>query len=262
MAGSPVAAPPVCADAVARALASVMDPELDEPVTEMGFVEDVAIEGAHVAVSFRLPTYWCSPNFAYLMLEDIHRALAAVPGVVSVDVVLEDHLYGEALAEAVRTGRGFEEVVGPDLAGDDLAALRRTFEDKAFLRRQEAVLLDLKRQGLSDVAITAMTLDHLDAARFEHEDARRRAPLYRALLAKRGLARAADDPAFVTLTGEPIRAAGLWEHLRRLRQVRINMEFSGALCRGLKSARYKHVVRDDGTPTLVDFLPGEMTQQP
>ena len=39
-----------------------------------------------------------------------------------------------------------------------------------------------------------------------------------------------------------------------LRAVRINMEFGGALCRGLKESRYKEVVKIDGDPTLVDFI--------
>ena len=53
-------------------LDEVPDPELDEPITAMGFVELVTLgEGDRVEVDFRLPTYWCSPNFAFLMAEGI-----------------------------------------------------------------------------------------------------------------------------------------------------------------------------------------------
>ena len=58
----------------------VMDPELDEPVTDMGFIEAVSITGRHgrqfqqVEISFRLPTYWCSPE---LRLSDGRRASSA-----------------------------------------------------------------------------------------------------------------------------------------------------------------------------------------
>ena len=39
----------------------VTDPELDEPVTELGFVTAVAAgEDGVVSVEFRLPTYWCA----------------------------------------------------------------------------------------------------------------------------------------------------------------------------------------------------------
>lgn len=252
----------VTPDEVLAALAAVMDPELDEPVTEMGFVEDVTVaEGGVVRVAFRLPTYWCSPNFAFLMLEDVHKAAAALPGVTRVEVDLLDHLHAEEIVAAVREGRSFGEALG-EAAGDvDLSELRRTFEDKAFQRRQEAVLLDLKGQGFADEAIVTMGLSVFDRLRFVGAEARRRAPLYRALLIRRGLVRAPNDPVFVTLEGTPIAAADLWGHLGQLRRVRINMEFSGALCRGLKEHRYKEAVRKDGELTLIDFLPGASTSR-
>ena len=52
----------------------VMDSELDEPVTEMGFIETVVVDAAEgVDITFRLPTYWCSSNFAFLMAQGIKR---------------------------------------------------------------------------------------------------------------------------------------------------------------------------------------------
>ncbi|TKD39865.1 MAG: iron-sulfur cluster assembly protein, partial [Mesorhizobium sp.] len=57
-----------------RRLGEVNDPELDEPITEMGFVEHVAVaDDGGVQVDFRLPTYWCSPNFAFLMLDGVRK---------------------------------------------------------------------------------------------------------------------------------------------------------------------------------------------
>ena len=43
-----------------------------------------------------------------------------------------------------------------------------------------------------------------------------------------------------------------------LRSVRINMEFSGSLCRGLKQSRYKEADLSGAVPVLVDFA----THQP
>ena len=57
------------------------DPELDEPVTELGFVERVAVDGDTVEVDFRLPTYWCAANFAFLMVDDIRIAVEGAPWV-------------------------------------------------------------------------------------------------------------------------------------------------------------------------------------
>ena len=41
---------------VLDALAGVRDPELDQDLVELGFVTDVAVDGADVAVRLRLPT--------------------------------------------------------------------------------------------------------------------------------------------------------------------------------------------------------------
>jgi metal-sulfur cluster biosynthetic enzyme len=63
-----------------KRLSEVTDPELDEPVTELGFVERVAVlDGDVVEVDSRLPTYWCAANFAFLMVDDIRAAVAAAP---------------------------------------------------------------------------------------------------------------------------------------------------------------------------------------
>ena len=52
------------------------DPELDEPVTELGFVASCTVSKAGVAVvRLRLPTYFCAPNFAYLMVADAYDAV-------------------------------------------------------------------------------------------------------------------------------------------------------------------------------------------
>ena len=76
---------------VLEALGTVYDPELDEPITDLGFVASVVVVGGAVAVRLRLPTPQCAPNFAFLMAADASRAIWRVDGVESVDVTLEDH---------------------------------------------------------------------------------------------------------------------------------------------------------------------------
>ena len=59
-------------------LASVIDPELDESVTELGFVTTVEVDAeGGVDIAYRLPTYWCAANFAYLMASDAQEARMA-----------------------------------------------------------------------------------------------------------------------------------------------------------------------------------------
>lgn len=251
-------APPMVTEAAVRArLDRVMDPELDEPITDMGFVEavDVSAEG-DVDISFRLPTYWCAPNFAFMMADGAQREVGALPGVRRVRVTLEDHLFAEELNRGVAAGKDFTETFRDLAGGEDLRALERQFEDKAFQRRQEAVLRDLRAQGLSDAEIVDLTLARFDATAFAGEEARWRAPLYRELLLKRGLARYPDDLAFRTLEGDPLSVSTLQDHLHALRQVRINMEFNGSMCRSLKRTRYMTAERTAEGLRLADLAPG------
>jgi hypothetical protein len=51
---------------VRAALDAVTDPEIDESVTSLKFISRLSVEGDQVSIEFRLPTYWCAPNFAAL----------------------------------------------------------------------------------------------------------------------------------------------------------------------------------------------------
>jgi Iron-sulfur cluster assembly protein len=64
--------------AILDRLAQVLDPELDESILELGFVRSLQLRSGHASVALRLPTSWCAVNFAYLMAEDIRRALLTV----------------------------------------------------------------------------------------------------------------------------------------------------------------------------------------
>ena len=66
-------------DDVLAALGTVYDPELDEPITDLGFVGACSVSaGGEVAVRLRLPTPQCAPNFAYLMAADARAAALSV----------------------------------------------------------------------------------------------------------------------------------------------------------------------------------------
>lgn len=240
-----------------RALDGVNDPELDESVTAMGFVEQALVaEDGHVEVDFRLPTYWCSPNFAFLMLDDIRKALIGLSWSPAFAIRLHDHMYAEEVNEGLAAGRPFEAIFGA-LAGDQgLGELRATFDMKAYKRRQEAVLRGLRAEGWSDRRMVEMPLGVLSAFTFEDGETEREKSRYLAALAGRFGRRPDSQPAFPTFEGQPILEADLAEYLSELRRLRINMEFSGALCRGLKASRYKEMEIVDGEPTLVDFMRG------
>jgi len=236
-----------------RRLRAVTDPELDESIVDMGFVEraDILADGT-VVVDFRLPTYWCSPNFVFLMLEDVRAAVEGLSWAPPHRLTLHDHMFAEDVNAGLAAGRSFPEIFGALAVEDDLSALRAKFREKAFKRRQETVLLDLRRT-LTDATLLTMDLAALAAARPSAgpDDAIGR---YLEAVALRWPGCGTDAPAFRSYEGAVLGPADLDGHLADLRAVRINMEFSGALCRGLKGTRYKEVEMVDGEPTLVDFI--------
>ena len=240
-----------------RRLDGVCDPELDEPITDMGFVEHVGIDDDYrVVVRFRLPTYWCSPNFAFLMASDIRREVGGLAWVSEIRVQLEDHVFGDQVNIGINEGRSFQEIFA-DLAPDeDLDEIREKFRKKAFQRRQEVLLLGLRGLGRSDDGIVALTFGEFDLIEFDEDDQVRQKSRYRDLVTHLRPAARPEDLAFCRYDGTPIQAIELGEYLSQLRGVRINMEFSGALCRGLLSMRYKELGRTGGEPTFVDFISG------
>ena len=223
---------------VLACLAAVTDPELDEPVTDLGFVEQVTVGGdGTVSIDFRLPTYWCAANFAYMMAEDMRDAVSALPWVTRVVPRLREHMCADEVNRGVAGGLDFGAAFGE--AGDDesLADLRTTFRRKSFQGRQEALLRALLAQGFGKAALAAMTMAELERTAVARPDGAGLRRRYLEMRARVGGSAGPEDRAFVTAEGAPLTEAGFDEHLRTLASVRIAMEFNGALCRGLLAAR-------------------------
>lgn len=236
-------------------IGEVLDPELDRPLDALGFVDQVAIDGGEVTVRLRLPTYWCAPNFAFMMAADLRDRIGRAEGVERVTVQVEDHFAGEEISAGVNHGRPFTAVFPGDADGE-LDELRRTFAVKAFLVRQEQMLRALQRAGLSAERITSLTLADLRIegddvlARVEppsdSEQAWARMPalahiyaLWRKKRAALGLAEASRDaPCFTAADGAAIPPDSLPEHLRAARMIRLNGVFNTLLCTGLHAVRY------------------------
>lgn len=238
------------AEVLAR-LDRVTDPELDEPVTELGFVTDIAVDqDGVVSIEFRLPTYWCAANFAFMMADDMRREVAALPWVTRVEPRLGEHMYAEQINHGMAHGLSFHEAFG-DAASGELEELRRTFLVKAFQRRQEALLHHLREAGHADAALAALRLAALASLPLDAAGAR----LRDRYLERRAVAgpASAQAPAFVDAHGDPL-PADLAGYLRALRRVGTNAEFNSALCRGLLAARFgEDAAAADGEPTLLDF---------
>ncbi len=237
-------------------VAEVVDPELDRPLDALGFVDAIEIHGGEVSLRLRLPTYWCAPNFAYMMVADLRERVSKAPGVERVTVRLEDHFAGDEISDGVNQDQPFSAVFPGDAEGE-LDELRHTFAVKAFLVRQEQMLRGLLRAGLSAERITRLTLADLVV---EGADVRVRldpppemgaeawtlAPglarayrLWRMKRAALGLAELpSETPCFTTAEGAAIPAEALPELLRAARMVRLNGVFNTLLCTGLHAQRY------------------------
>jgi metal-sulfur cluster biosynthetic enzyme len=235
---------------VRAALGTVVDPELDEPVTDLGFVRSVAVDGGAVEVHLRLPTSFCAPNFAWLMVSDAHDAVSAVPGAERVVVELDDHHDSDLINRGLAAGLGYRGTFGAE-AEDSLDELRATFTRKAHTAAMERALTALLRADPS-VDVGAVTLGDLpgDAAAALR---RRRAAV--------GLP--VDDGAAVLVRDDGTRPgpADAAMVLRRARSVRISVDGNAHFCRGLLTTRYPgaeadQVPRPDDRPVLpLEVLP-------
>jgi metal-sulfur cluster biosynthetic enzyme len=219
---------------VFAALDLVTDPELDDSLVRLGFVESVSAHGTHVTVVLRLPTFWCSPNFAYLMASDARQRILELRGVERVEVILKDHAHAREISAGASEGRPFGEAF-PDEAGGDLDELRARFQRKAFGMRQEQLVRFLLDVGLTPQDVVALRVGN------DARMPRGAAPLLRAYLAKRaqiGLSCEAVAALITDESGCGIAAEHLLEYLRRVRRQRVSMVMNTALCSGLLEARY------------------------
>jgi metal-sulfur cluster biosynthetic enzyme len=229
--------------AVRRALDEVRDPELDEPITGLGFLASCEV-GSHGAVTVRLrvPTYFCPPNFVFLMVADARDAIDRVPGVTSVDVGIDDHFAADDINGGVANQRTFVGTFG-DLAESELDRLRSDFLRKAVLAATDRVCQPLLAKGQSTAQLAMLTLADLP-----HD-----ADLQR-LRDRRGqLGLPLDD--WAPLLIDPATGAGIAEHdvtmhLHKARLTRMSMETNGEICRSLLERRYGETrvnIGSDGT---------------
>jgi metal-sulfur cluster biosynthetic enzyme len=230
------AAAGVSEEDIRRALGAVLDPELDEPITDLGFVRSVAVstgpEGTQAVVHLRLPTSFCSPNFAYLMASDSKDAISALEGVEKVVVELDDHHDSDLINAGLAADAGYRGTFLHE-AEDSLEELRRTFRRKAHTAAMERCLTDLLRMnpGLSETDTGTVRLRDLPAGRNTDALLRRRAAL--------GLHGAVDSTVLVNHEGRPYPPGDVPMALRRARATRISIDGNAHFCRGLLRTRYE-----------------------
>jgi metal-sulfur cluster biosynthetic enzyme len=215
---------------VTAALATVVDPELDQPITDLGFVRSIRIDSVGVTVHLRLPTSFCAPNFAYLMASDAQDALRRVPGVGRVRVFLDDHHDSAKINAGLALSAGYRGTFGPE-AEESLDELRRTFQRKAHTAAMErCVMALLKSTGRTVEEVHGLTLGELPGGPHKEALLRRRTDV--------GLGIRPDDLVLVDDDGVPVEAEAVPLRLRFARAVRISVEGNAHFCRGLLATRY------------------------
>jgi metal-sulfur cluster biosynthetic enzyme len=223
------------AAAVWAALDTVRDPELDEPITDLQFVSSCTVSADGVAaVRLRLPTFFCAPNFAWLMVADAHDAVAAVPGVTRADIALDDHFVSATINDGVAARAGFVASFDGE-AQAELDELRAVFLRKAALAGQDRVARPLVDAGCTPEDLAAMRLGDAPPSPDLDRLRQRRAEV--------GLPHGRDAPLLLHPDGTPVTAAQVPLHLRRARLTRVGIEANGHTCRDLLATRYPEEVR-------------------
>jgi metal-sulfur cluster biosynthetic enzyme len=218
--------------AVWVALGTVRDPELDEPLTDLGFVSRCAVSGDGAAtVRLRLPTYFCAPNFAFLMVADAFDAVTAVPGVTAADVQLVDHFAADAINTGVAARAGFVASFDGE-AVNELGDLRADFLRRAVLAGTDRVCRTIRRDRACDpIDLAGLTLGDAPAGSDRERLRDRRREL--------GLPHGDADPLVIDpRTGDPVSAPGMRLHLGLARTTRVSQEANSGVCRGMLHARY------------------------
>jgi len=221
-----------------RALGQVRDPELDEPITDLGFVRELTVfdtdaggPGSGVSARLRLPTYFCAPNFAYLMVADAYDAATGVDGVTAAEVILEDHFASDAINGGVAARSGFiASFAGEAVA--ELEELRAAFLRKAVLAGTDQVARPLLAAGVTPAALRSMALGDVPASPELARLRSRRADL--------GLPAGDDAPLLIDpATGIAVSDEAVPLHLRRARVTRAGIEANTSICSGMFRFRYQ-----------------------
>lgn len=238
-------------DAIRSRLDRVMDPELDQSLIELDYVDRITVRDGQVTIAFTLPTAWCSPAFAWMMATDARDEVESLPDTESVTIELRDHMHETEINRGVNERESFGSSF-PDADGG-VAEIRATLDEKAmFARQHEAVeacreagltpeqIVGLRRSdieltdegcvisvgGIRVVAATAPITDYLEKARAS------------------GHVTADADRLFLTPDGEPIPTDRFEMVQKRTRLAGVNMGSQGTVCEALNESRREKLNRD------------------
>ena len=153
------------AGAVLAALATVRDPELDEPVTTLGFVASCTVSrgragaGPAAAADLLLRAQLRLPHGG----RRLRRGHARCRACRRAEVILDDHFASDAINAGVAARAGFAASFDGE-AIDELDNLRATFLRKAVLAGTDLVCRPLVAAGRTPAELAALTLGDVPAS--------------------------------------------------------------------------------------------------
>lgn len=240
------AGPDPTTGAVRERLDRVTDPELDESIVALDYIDEIAIDGDEVTVDFTLPTAWCSPAFAWMMATDARDEVESLSGVTQATVRLHDHMHEAGINEGVNARKSFGETF-PDAEGG-VAEVRATLDAKARFARQYDAINALLKAGLDYEQIVSLDRADLDLdddpATVYIRDRSVAVPVPRDpltdYLEKADAVDLLDDggPLFRTPEGQPIPVERAEKVHKRARLASVNMNGQGSVCDALNEARH------------------------
>lgn len=238
---------------VEKRLDSVTDPELDRSIVELDYIDRIEISEGAVEVAVTLPTAWCSPAFAWMMMTDARDALESDLTITDVTIRLCDHMHATEINDGVNHGLAFEQAF--EDADDSIEEVRRTLDGKARLARQYRAISALLEAGLREEQIVRLTREEIDLGDegqavvrvdndiricVDDEPIRR----YLEKATQTGVLQSNSDLLFATLEGDPISPSEFEMVHKRGRLAETNMASQKHVCENLGEARI-------GGPTVI-----------
>lgn len=245
--------------AVRDRLDRVNDPELDESIVELKYIDQVRIEGTAITVRFRLPTAWCSPAFAWMMATGIRDEVSALSAVEDVRVRLIDHMHNEKINHGVNQRLAFEEVF--EDAESDVEAVRHELDRKARIARQYQAMSVLFDEGVQSDQIARLTRSDITFREGGDDDDRQAivalqgGALYITVAAEpiegylekaeqTAVVEQPDEELFKTPEGDSIDTEDVEQVYARTRLAKSNMNGQGGICAELNESRYDDVAAE------------------
>jgi metal-sulfur cluster biosynthetic enzyme len=232
--------------AVRRRLDRVTDPELDESIVALDYIDEIELDGSRVVVEFTLPTAWCSPAFAWMMATDARDEVESLPDVDRAVVRLHDHMHDAQINKGVNDRLAFGDVF-PDADGG-VSSVRATLDEKARFSRQYDAFEALLEAGLTGEQIVALRPEDFriedDLATVFVRDGTvgvtvPASPIadYLEMARKTGVVDDERPQLFRTPEEEPVPADQFDLFHKRCRLAKVNASGQGSLCDALNDSR-------------------------